>query len=688
MPNQLTTLRLSLEPADNERLASLCGQFDEHLRQIERRLGVEIANRGNQFEIIGAGRPAQAAGQVLRSLFEAARHEVITPERVHLSLQDSNLETLLERGGDDFGGVSIQTKRGIIRPKGANQQRYLKSIQEHDINFGVGPAGTGKTYLAVAAAVEALEQDQVRRLILARPAVEAGEKLGFLPGDMAQKVDPYLRPLYDALYEMLGFERVAKLIERNVIEVAPLAFMRGRAQPLTSQVLTAQGWRAMGSLMPGDEVIGSDGKPTQVLGIYPQGEKDVFRVTMTDGASTLACGEHLWAVLTASDKRRNKGHRVMQTAELRENLKCFHQYRYELPLISAPVAFPDQAVPLDPYALGLLLGDGCITGKTTPGFASADPELVMALEAALEPWGMRVAHKSGVDYVLRYGNGGRCGAIPNPASLTLRALGLEGTRSNTKFIPQAYLRNSAEVRLAVLQGLLDTDGTACIQEGRTCRVQYSTTSARLRDDVIGLVQSLGGVVYWHVRLAEGRRPGLARGRAVHHRADAYVLEIRLPAGMPPFRLPRKAARYAKYGGGRPMRFIRSIEQVGAVPTQCIRVAAADSLYVTDDFILTHNTLNGSFIILDEAQNTTVEQIKMFLTRVGFGSKAVITGDITQIDLPRNKESGLRHVLEVLKDVEGISFTFFTSQDVVRHPLVQRIVAAYEAYERAHAQQQP
>ncbi|MBP1150066.1 phosphate starvation-inducible PhoH-like protein [Methylocaldum sp. RMAD-M] len=316
-------MHLTLEPADNERLASLCGQFDEHLRQIERRLGVEIANRGNQFEIIGSGKPVQAAYKVLQSLFDATSHEVMTPERVHLSLQDSNIAAMLESAGDEVEPLAIRTKRGAIKPKGANQQRYLKNIQSHDINFGVGPAGTGKTYLAVACAVAALERDEVRRLILARPAVEAGEKLGFLPGDMAQKVDPYLRPLYDALYEMLGFERVAKLIERNVIEVAPLAFMRGR------------------------------------------------------------------------------------------------------------------------------------------------------------------------------------------------------------------------------------------------------------------------------------------------------------------------------------------------------------------------TLNESFIILDEAQNTTVEQIKMFLTRVGFGSKAVITGDITQIDLPRNKESGLRHVLEVLRDVEGISFTFFTSQDVVRHPLVQRIVAAYEAYERAN-----
>jgi phosphate starvation-inducible PhoH-like protein len=681
--NQLTTLQLTLEPADNERLASLCGQFDEHLRQIERRLGVEIANRGNHFEIMGSDKPAQAASKVIQSLFDASLDEVITPERVHLSLQDSNIEAMLESGGEEEGPIAIRTKRGVIKPRGLNQQRYLKNIQDHDINFGVGPAGTGKTYLAVACAVAALEREEVRRLILARPAVEAGEKLGFLPGDMAQKVDPYLRPLYDALYEMLGFERVAKLIERNVIEVAPLAFMRGRAQPLTSKVLTPRGWREMGSLAPGNEVIGSDGEPTLVLGVYPQGEKEVYRVVMTDGSATLACGEHLWSVYTASDKRRDKGARVLQTREMLGNLRCFHQYRYELPLLSAPARFAAQDVPLDPYALGLLLGDGCITGKTTPSFTSHDPELVAALDQALETQGIQLACKQGADFVLRHVNGGRGGIIVhNPVTLALRALGIEGTRSSTKFIPECYLRNTTEVRLAVLQGLLDTDGTACTQQERTCRVQYSTTSPRLRDGVIDLVRSLGGVVYWHVRLAEGRRPGLANGRAVNHRSDAYILEIRLPAGMPPFRLARKAERYAEQGAGRPMRFIKAIEPAGKMPTQCIRVAAADSLYVTDDFILTHNTLNDSFIILDEAQNTTVEQIKMFLTRVGFGSRAVVTGDITQIDLPRSKESGLRHVLEVLRDVNGISFTFFSSHDVVRHPLVQRIVAAYEAFEKS------
>jgi phosphate starvation-inducible PhoH-like protein len=317
-PNRV---QFSLLPDDNERLLALCGQFDDNLKHIERRLGVEIANRGNHFQVTGSAVPVQLATQVIHALYEATRNEILTPERVHLVLQEAGMAPAVAgKAGEDNQDVVIRIKHGIIKPRGENQQAYLRCMQRHDISFGIGPAGTGKTYLAVAAAVSALEKDEVKRLILARPAVEAGEKLGFLPGDMAQKVDPYLRPLYDALYEMLGFDRVARLIERQVIEVAPLAFMRGR------------------------------------------------------------------------------------------------------------------------------------------------------------------------------------------------------------------------------------------------------------------------------------------------------------------------------------------------------------------------TLNDAFIILDEAQNTTTEQIKMFLTRVGFGSRAVITGDITQVDLPRGRDSGLRHVLDVLRNVEGISFTHFNARDVVRHPLVQRIVQAYEAYE--------
>jgi phosphate starvation-inducible PhoH-like protein len=215
-----------LEPADNSRLANLCGPMDKNLRHIERRLGVEINNRGNTIRIIGISESVDRTEQLLLSLYEITATEVLSPEKVHLHIQDMGVDREVEDDGDT--DTNIKTKRGIIRGRSPNQRSYLRSIFDHDISFGIGPAGTGKTYLAVACAVAALEQDRARRIVLVRPAVEAGEKLGFLPGDLIQKVDPYLRPLYDALYEMLGFEQVAKYIERNVIEVAPLAFMRGR----------------------------------------------------------------------------------------------------------------------------------------------------------------------------------------------------------------------------------------------------------------------------------------------------------------------------------------------------------------------------------------------------------------------------------------------------------------------------
>ena len=215
---------LVLEPADNQRLANLCGQFDEHLKQIERRLEVQIRPRGNLFQLEGPEPAVEAAERLLVSLFEQAAEESISPQTVHTGLQEAGMQA----PADEHGPQEIRTRRGAIRGRGPNQVRYLRSMREHDLCFGIGPAGTGKTYLAVARAVEALESDEVRRIVLVRPAVEAGERLGFLPGDMSQKVDPYLRPMYDALYEMLGFERVAKLIERHVIEIAPLAFMRGR----------------------------------------------------------------------------------------------------------------------------------------------------------------------------------------------------------------------------------------------------------------------------------------------------------------------------------------------------------------------------------------------------------------------------------------------------------------------------
>ena len=229
--NTPTTHRdFTLQPEDAERLANLAGPFDEHLRQIESRLGVEIANRANVFRVTGESEAARSTESLLRSLYEDAGSEPLDPHKVHLRMNAANVERLRAGADGDYEPqeISIKVKRGYIKGRGDNQAKYLHAIATHDINFGIGPAGTGKTFLAVASAVEALNESRVQRLLLVRPAVEAGEKLGFLPGDLSQKVDPYLRPLYDALYEMLGVEKVAKLIERQVIEIAPLAYMRGR----------------------------------------------------------------------------------------------------------------------------------------------------------------------------------------------------------------------------------------------------------------------------------------------------------------------------------------------------------------------------------------------------------------------------------------------------------------------------
>jgi len=314
---QVESRELSLESADNARLGNFAGPMEQNLRHVEERLGVEVRRRGHRLQVLGPPGIVDSAHAVLARMFELSASEAMSPERVHLCVQELGFPAPGAQQAAEGGDVVVHTQRGGIRGRGANQRQYLDNIRASDLTFGIGPAGTGKTYLAVASAVEALQSGDVRRIVLVRPAVEAGERLGFLPGDLAQKVDPYLRPMYDALYEMMGFDRVARNVERQVIEVAPLAFMRGRS------------------------------------------------------------------------------------------------------------------------------------------------------------------------------------------------------------------------------------------------------------------------------------------------------------------------------------------------------------------------LNDSFIILDEAQNTTVEQMKMFLTRLGFGSKAVVTGDITQIDLPRQQRSGLRHAIEVLRGVEGVSFTFFNARDVVRHPLVQRIVQAYE-----------
>lgn len=675
----------------NHPMVTVLGSGDALLRVIEKAFpAADIHVRGNEISAVGDAHEVTLIQRLFDEMMLVLRTgQPMTEDAVERSIAMLRADEAGEGDGQETPAEvltqNILSSRGrTIRPKTLNQKRYVDAIDKNTIVFGIGPAGTGKTYLAMAKAVQALQAKQVNRIILTRPAVEAGERLGFLPGTLYEKIDPYLRPLYDALHDMLDPDSIPRLMAAGTIEVAPLAYMRGRSQPVFTNVLTPDGWRPIGDLQVGDLVIGSNGEPTPVLGVYPQGERDIYRVTAQDGSWTLCCGEHLWTVRTRDDKRRDKPWRVLETQEMIGNLRAAHARRYELPMLTAPVEFPAREVSMDPYAMGLLLGDGCLTGSTTPSFATEDAELAQALEAALP--GVTVRHRGGPNYVLnRVKSPGDVVTLENPVTGILRELDLIGSRSHSKFVPDDYLFNTAEVRLAVLQGLLDSDGGPVTQDDRTCRIQFSTASIVLRDDVVALVQSLGGVAYTRRRQAEGREQGTALAA---HRSDQHVVDIRLPEGIEPFRLARKRDKYhAAGGGGRPMRFIDSIEPAGREEAVCIQVAAEDSLYVTQDYLLTHNTLNDAFIILDEAQNTSVEQMKMFLTRLGFESKIVITGDVTQVDLPNGTKSGLRQVQDILEGIDDVHFSRLTSHDVVRHKLVGRIVDAYEKYDDSQQQSQ-
>ena len=370
-----TPAQITILIPDPDEMMFVTGNNDTNIDRIEREFAVKIVSRGAELRITGDPANVTRVGELVGAMRTLSDRDE--------SLRKPALERLIGDAKDapvgapeqlrDVVATTVRGKR--ITPQSANQRRYVEAIRNHDLVFATGPAGTGKSYLAVALGVAALRDRKAARLILTRPAVEAGERLGFLPGDLTEKIDPYLRPLYDALYELMPPERFTRAMERGEIEVAPLAFMRGRAQPIFSKVLTPNGFTTIGALAVGDQVIGSDGRPTTVLGVYPQGRKPVYRVQTQDGASTLACGEHLWAVSTASDQRRGRPLRIVQTRDMVGRLRAAHQHRYELPLLSQPVEFERHHILMDPYALGLLLGDGCVTTSTTPTFTTDSPPL-------------------------------------------------------------------------------------------------------------------------------------------------------------------------------------------------------------------------------------------------------------------------------------------------------------------------
>ncbi|HEY2441975.1 MAG TPA: PhoH family protein, partial [Streptosporangiaceae bacterium] len=291
-------------------MVTLLGSGDELLHVIEAAFRADIHVRGNEITV--TGQPAE--NTLITALFEQLIELLSGGTELSADTIERSLGMLRKKSGvrpADVLTLDILSARGkTIRPKTLNQKRYVDAIDRHTIVFAIGPAGTGKTYLAMAKAVKALQAKEVNRIILTRPAVEAGERLGFLPGTLYEKIDPYLRPLYDALHDMTDPDSIPRLLAAGTIEIAPLAYMRGRAQPVDTRVLTPDGFAPIGSLAVGDLVVGSDGEPTPVIGVYPQGVKDIYRVTAQDGASTLCTGDHLWAVATRDDRRRGKPSRV------------------------------------------------------------------------------------------------------------------------------------------------------------------------------------------------------------------------------------------------------------------------------------------------------------------------------------------------------------------------------------------
>jgi phosphate starvation-inducible protein PhoH and related proteins len=550
--------------------------------------------------------------------------------------------------------------------KNEAQSLAWAAFQQHDVLFLVGPAGTGKSHLASAFAIEQVLNKEKKKIVLTRPIVESGESLGFLPGEFEEKVKPYMMPLFDCMDKMVGKDGPWRDQINQAVEVAPTAYMRGRSQPLDAKILTPDGYRSMGEIKEGDFVIGSDGTPTRVEKIYPQGKLDVFEITFTDGTSVECSADHLWDTTTINERRYRKAKSTKTTAEISESLKHGHAYNHQIP-ISRPVQFSEKNLEIDPYVLGALLGDGCLHQSASITLTSVDEQIVAEVQKRL-PEGLHlVLVKDVLNKAPQYRIVNQNVRQNNELKGALRNLDILGTLSYNKSIPACYMQGSVAQRLELLRGLMDTDGCCFEQDGkRKPRVQFYSTSAKLAQDVASLVYSLGGTASVRHRKMTGKDSHELNGRSVCHNHDVYVVSIRMLEN--PFKLDRKADKFVPL---KPIRAIINVEKVGRKECQCIRVDAKDSLYLTEHCIVTHNTFDDAICIFDEAQNASMLQLKLFLTRFGENSKIIITGDPNQSDL--GGKVALVEVMHRLKDVNGIGIVEFKNNSIVRHPLIGTII---------------
>lgn len=549
------------------------------------------------------------------------------------------------------------------------QKMAWGAFDQHDVLFLLGPAGCGKTHLACAFAISEILAKRKKKCVLTRPIVEAGEALGFLPGTFDEKVGPYMMPMYDCIQKCVGIEGPQKDIIDRSIEVAPIAYMRGRSQPFDAMVLTPSGYIPMGDIQIGDKVMGRTGRPTEVLGVYPQGTLDVYCVKFSDGTSVECSEDHLWSTMSLNQIRSGKystrtTRELLQTARDKWNRKV-----HRVPL-TAPVEFSSRAVVVDPYVMGVILGDGNCHEKASVTITNMQEDVIYNVASRLpKELCLKLTSTDSIQYRVS-GQKNRRNSIRSYFS----ECGLLGKRSYEKWVPQEYLYNSSEIRLSLLRGLMDTDGSIFKHRSGNCRIQYYSTSRRLAEAVRFLAHSFGGTASIRKREYEETEQ-----KKIRHCRPCYVVDMVI--GVCPFLCKEKASKYTTM---RPVRLISAIEHVGKKECQCIKVAAADSLYLTDHFIVTHNTFDNAVCIFDEAQNATKAQLKLFMTRFGENSKIIITGDPFQSDL-RREDQGLMHVVNRLEDLPGVGVIYFKASSIVRHPLIAAILEKLEAKEALEKQ---
>ena len=622
--------------------------------------------------------------------------------------------------------------RNRLKPRTENQKDYIRTIAENHITFCQGVAGSGKTHIAIGMALEYLLDDKVKKIVITRPVVESGEKIGYLPGP----------------------------------------------QPLDAKILTPSGWVLMGDIKAGDMVIGRDGLPTKVLGVFPKGIKQVYKISTTDGRTTECCADHLWLTQTATDRKRKKGGSVKTTKEIGLSLlNDKNKINHFLPK-NEPVHFIQQDLPMPAYSLGVLLGDGSLSNSIT--FSNTDNELIDRVDKEMASIGCYCVKQSPdrISYNIRsnlynkktakrvciinnrtgditkYSSVGiasqntginsntlqaRCKRLSsvegfqysfekmnkkytNPVKEIIYKLGILGKKAINKSIPHIYKYASITDRLELLRGLMDTDGSV---KKNTGEASFCTISEQLAKDVVELVQSLGGKAKIRCINRIGKTSILKKeNREIISRHISYVCSINLPPNMNPFYISRKAEKYKHnfmQGIG-----IVDITEVGYKPVQCIRVENPEHLYITDNYIVTHNTaeeklhpyllplldevnhfiptsmyaglktnnkieivplglmrgrnFHDSFIVADECQNASYDQLKMLLTRLGNGSKMVLTGDVSQSDLNRHLQGGFYTMTNILTDVDGIGISYLDMSDIVRNPIIGKILGRLDTYE--------